>query len=174
MAINVREFPARYARVLQRALDTIRERLEHPPGPVPQDLREELLAILSKGRPIVDLVYGGGQGMCQAPYARSAGYRVLLCSKAFLPEPRSRIIRLPAVVFHELIHIARGWELDAETFENAWFSVQEGARPPDQNDWTIFKEDRYEGWWVRVNPRTRRVIDYADRPIVTFPSFHRR
>jgi hypothetical protein len=174
MAINVRDFPARYARVLHQTLGTFRERLDHPPGPIPHDLRQELLAILSRGRPVVDLVYGGAQGICQEPYARSAGYRVLLCTKAFLPEPRSRhahrVIRLPAVLFHELIHIARGWELDAETFENAWFSVEEGATPPDKNDWAIFKEDKYEGWWVRVNPRTRRVIDHADRFILTFPA----
>jgi hypothetical protein len=173
MAINTRDFPARHARILRQGLATIRKRLENPPGPIPRDLLEMLQAILTKPRPIVDLVYGGAQGVCKEPYARSAGYRVLLCAKAFLPEPRSRhaqrVIRLPAVLFHELIHIARGWELDAEAFENAWFSAEEGARSPDQNDWSIFKEDKYEGWWVQVNPRTRRVTDYADRAILTFP-----
>ncbi len=170
MAINVHDFPARYARILHHTLATIQERLEHPPGPILHDLRQELQAILSRKRPIVDLVYGGAQGLCHEPEARSAGYRVLLCTKAFLPQPRSRIVRLPAVLFHELIHVARGWELDAETFENAWFSVEEGATPPDTNDWRIFKEDNYGGWWVRVNPRTRRVIDHADRFILTFPA----
>jgi hypothetical protein len=169
MAINTRDFPASHARVLRQGLVTIRKRLEHPPGPIPHDLLQLLQAILTKPRPIVDLVYGGAQGVCKEPYARSAGYRVLLCAKAFLPEPRTRIVRLSAVLFHELIHIARGWELDAEAFENAWFSTEEGARLPDKNDWAIFKEDRYEGWWVRVNPRTRRVTDYADRVILTFP-----
>lgn len=169
MAINTRDFPAMHVRVLPQALATIRERLENPPGPIPRDLRRLLQAILTKPRPIVDLVYGGAQGICQEPYSRSAGYRVLLCAKAFLPEPRSRIVRLPAVLFHELIHIARGWELDAEAFENAWFSPEEGATPPDRNDWAIFREDKYEGWWVRVNPRTGRVTDYADRFILTFP-----
>ena len=170
MAINVREFPARYARILHLTLGGFRQRLQHPPTPIPHDLRQELLAILSRGRPVVDLVYGGAQGVCREPYARSSGYRVLICAKAFLPETQLRIVRLPAVVFHELIHIARGWDLDAETFENAWFSGREGATPPDQNDWAIFKRDRYEGWWVRVNPRTRRVIDHADRYILTFPA----
>ena len=170
MAINVRSFPARYARVLQRTLATLRQRLDHPPTPIPHDLRQELVTILSKGRPIVDLVYGGAEGPCREPYARSSGYRVLLCAKAFLPETRTRIVRLPAVLFHELIHIARGWELDAESFENACFSRQEGATPPDKNDWAIFQEDHYKGWWVRMNPRTRRVMDYADRFILTFPA----
>jgi len=169
MAIRSRDFPASYARALRRSLAIIRRQLEHPPGPMPHDLRKELQAILARDRPTVDVVYGGAQGICQEPYARSAGYRILLCTKTFLPEPRSRVIRLPAVLFHELVHIARGWELDAEAFENAWFSATEGARPPDRNDWTIFEEDKYEGWWVRVNPRTRQVTDYADRLVVTFP-----
>jgi hypothetical protein len=174
MALRISGFALPEKRALDRCLALIRERLNHPPGPIPHDLREQLLAIFLKDRPIVELVFGGAQGVCLEPYARSAGYRVLLCRKAFLPEPRSRIVRLPAVLFHELIHIARGWELDAETFENAWFSVEEGATPPDRNDWAAFREDKYRGWWVRVNPRTRRVTDYADRLIVTFPPLLRR
>lgn len=174
MALRISGFSLWQKRAVDRFLALIRERLNHPPRPIPQDLRDQLVAILTSGRPIVDLVYGGAHGVCQEPYARSAGYRILLCTRAFLPEPRSRIVRLPAVLFHELIHIARGWELDAEAFENAWLSVEEGATPPDLNDWAIFKEDKYEGWWVRVNPRTRRVTDYADRLIVTFPPLPRR
>jgi len=168
MAINSRGFPRQYTRLLRQTLATIRQRLEHPPGPMPHDLRKELQAILAGDRPIVDLAYGGADGVCQQPFARSAGYRILLCAKAFLPEPTSGIVRLPAVLFHEMVHIARGWELDAEAFENAWFSKVEGAAPPDRNDWAVFKADRYEGWWVRVDPHTRRVTDYADRLVVTF------
>ncbi len=167
--IQLFEFRPAQRSIVRKSLALIRRRIEHPPDPIPQDLRQQLRAILASDRPVVNLVYGGAQGICQAPHARSAGYRVLLCAKAFLPEPRSGIVRLPAVLFHELIHIARGWELDAEAFENAWFSVEEGARPPDRNDWAIFKADKYEGWWVRVDRRSRRVTDYADRPIVTFP-----
>lgn len=169
MAIRSRDFPPAYARALRRSLAVIRQRLEQPPGPMPHDLRNQLQAMLAGDRPIVDVVYGRAQGICQKPYARSAGYRILLCTKSFLPGPRSRVIRLTAVLFHELIHIARGWELDAEAFENAWFSATEGARPPDRNDWAIFEEDEYEGWWVHVDPHTRRVSDYADRLVVTFP-----
>jgi len=170
MALRISGFASPDKRALDRYLALIRERLNHPPGPIPHDLRDQLQAILTRDRPVVDLVYGGARGFCQEPYARSAGYRILLCAKAFLPEPWSRIVRLPAVLFHELIHIARGWELDAETFENAWFSAEEGATPPDRNDWAVFKEDKYDGWWVRVNPHTRRVTDYADRFILTFPA----
>lgn len=170
MALRISGFAPPGKRAVDRCLALIQERLSHPPRPMPYDLCGQLRAILLRGRPIVDLVYGGAQGICQEPYARSAGYRLLLCASALLPEPRSGIVRLPAVLFHELIHIARGWELDAETFENAWFSREEGARPPDRNDWAIFKEDKYEGWWVRVDPHTRQVTDYADRFILTFPA----
>ena len=164
MALRLRTFAPAHQKTLRDSLAIIRKRLQSPSGPMPQDLRESLQGILSGPRPMVDLVYGGATGLCQEPYSRSAGYRILLCEKAFTSG------RVPAVLFHELIHVARGWELDAETFENAWSSAAEGARAPTRDDWAIFKEDRYEGWWVRVDPRTRRVTDYADRLICTFPA----
>ena len=57
---------------------------------------------------------------------------------------------------------------DDRSFENALFAAK-GARPPTREDWASFAEDRYRGWWVQVDPRTRRVTDYSDRPILTFP-----
>jgi hypothetical protein len=167
--LSIQGFPAGPRRDLNAALTLIRQRLRRPPGPMPGDLLIGLRNVLSAPRPVVDLVYGGAAGACKGPFARSAGYRVLLCQKAFRPEG-SRPPRLPAVLFHELIHIVRGWELDAEAYENAWFSTEEGAEPPTRQDWGLFKEDRYEGWWVRVDRRTRLVTDYADRRIVTFPA----
>lgn len=168
MALRLRGFMPERAHAVRRGLALIQRRLNDPPGPIPGDLRAALQDILSGARPSVTLVFGGAQGACEEPYARSAGYRILLCEKSF-SSARGGQPRLPAVLFHELIHIARGWELDAEAFENAWFSREEGARPPTREDWTIFKEDGYQGWWVRVDPRTRRVTDYADRPILVFP-----
>ncbi len=162
MALRLAGFSAEYVKALRRSLALIRRRLHAPPGPLPQDLHAALQGILLGPRPVVDLVYGGAAGACQGPYSRSAGYRILLCEKAFSSG------RLPAVLFHELVHVARGWELDAEAFENAWFSSAEGARPPTRDDWATFREDEFTGWWVRVNPRTRRVTDYADRFICTF------
>lgn len=168
MAVRLLGFTSERKHTLRRSLALIQQRLNDPPSPVPQDLRAALQAILSASRPVVTLVYGGAQGACREAYARSAGYRILLCEKSF-SSARGGQPRLPAVLFHELIHIARGWELDAEAFENAWFSRAEGARPPTREDWAIFEEDGYEGWWVRVDPQTRRVTDYAERPILTFP-----
>jgi hypothetical protein len=130
---------------------------------MPSDLQAELKAILDGPRPLVDLAYGGETGVCAEACAQSAGYRIVLCKRAFDQA------RLPACLFHELVHIARGWELDAEAFENAWFKRPEGATPPTKGDWAIFKAQRYQGWWVQLNPRTGCVVDYADRLIVTFP-----
>ncbi len=167
MALRLQGFTDVQRRALSRSRTLIERRLAHLPCPVPRDLCEELQAILSARRPVVDLAYGGDGSGRPTPYARSAGYRILLYQRAF-PAPRGEAGPAP-ILFHELIHIARGWELDAEAFENAWFSPAEGARPPSKEDWTIFKAQEYRGWWVRLDPRTRRVMDYADRLVVTFP-----
>jgi hypothetical protein len=167
MGLRIQGFTTTQRRVIRRGRRIIERRLARLPCPVPLDLCEELQAILFANRPQVDLVYGGDGNGQATPYARSAGYRILLYQRAFPLDPD--VEGLAPVLLHELIHIARGWELDAETFENAWFTHAEGARAPTQDDWTIFKEQRYRGWWVRLDPRTRRVKDYADRLIVTFP-----
>ena len=169
MALRLRGFTRAQERALRRSRAGIERRLTHPPCPIPHDLRDALTAALFAARPIVDLAYGGGSGGSGTPYARSAGYRILLYQRAFTVE-KAVGSRLTAVLFHELVHIARGWELDAEAFENGCFTRAEGARPPTRDDWALFKGQRYQGWWVRVDPRTRRVTDYADRSIVTFPA----
>jgi hypothetical protein len=161
--LRLQGFPAGHRRDLTRALTVIRRRLARPPGPIPWDLLEDLRRIASGPRPIVDLVYGRGSNGCQMSYGRSAGYRILLCQKAFQEE------REMVVLFHEMIHVAFGWELDAEAFENAWFSRAEGARLPTREDWQTFNQQDYQGWWVQMNPRSRRVTDYAGRLILTFP-----
>ncbi len=167
MALRLQGFTGVQRRALGQSRRLIERRLAHLPCPVPGDLCEELETILSARRPVVDLAYGGDGGGRRTPYARSGGYRILLYQRAF-PSPQGEAGLAP-ILFHELIHIARGWELDAEAFENAWFSPAEGARRPSKDDWTIFKEQEYRGWWVRLDPRTRRVTDYADRLVVTFP-----
>lgn len=161
--LSIQGFSRSYRRELTQALGLIRQRLAHPPGPVPGDLLGDLRAILAGPRPTVDLVFGGATGACQADYARSGGYRILLCNRTFQEG------RVPAVLLHEMVHVALGWELDAEAFENAWFRRAEGARPPTRSDWETFKDQGYRGWWVQVGRRTRRVTDYADRLIHTFP-----
>ena len=168
MALRIQDFSSAQRRVVDLSRSVIERRLVHLPCPVPRDLCEELERILSARRPVVDVAYGGDGGGRRTPYARSAGYRILLYQRAFPPR-EGGAARLAPILFHELIHIARGWELDAEAFENAWFTTAEGARPPSREDWTIFKEQEYRGWWVRLQPRTRQVTDYADRLVVTFP-----
>lgn len=169
MALRVLGFTPAHRRAIRRSRKAIERRLANLPCPVPRDLVESLGAILFAERPRVDLAYGGGDGGSGTPYARSAGYRIVLYQRAFAAEPGGET-RLAPVFFHELIHIARGWELDAEAFENAWFAQTEGARPPTREDWALFRAQRYEGWWVRLDPRTRRVTDYADRFVHAFPA----
>ena len=169
MALRIQGFTTAQHRAISCARHIIERRLAHLPCPVPRDLCQELRAILFADRPRVDLAYGGDGGDHRTPYARSAGYRILLYKRA-IPSARGSERLLPPILFHELIHIARGWELDAEAFENAWFTAAEGARPPTREDWAVFKEQRYQGWWVHLDPRTRRVTDYADRFILTFPT----
>ena len=173
MALRIRGFTSIQQRAIDRSRNLIQQRLARLPCPVPLDLCEELRAILRGDRPVVDLVYGGDGAGGPTPFARSAGYRILLYKRAFASAP-GRATGLAPILFHELIHIARGWELDAECFENGWFARSEGARPPTREDWDLFKAQRYRGWWVRVDPRTRRVTDYADRLIVTFPPMSKR
>ena len=167
MAIRLREFTRTAERAIGKSLSLIRQRLRHPPRPMPHDLRIALEEIVSGKRPQVTLAFGGDSEACRDLAGRTAGYRVVLCPRAFAAGRRQRT-RLTAVLFHELIHVARGKELDAEAFENAWFP-DEGAREPTRADWASFAEDGYRGWWVHLDPRSRRVSDYSDRFIITFP-----
>jgi hypothetical protein len=66
---------------------------------------------------------------------------------------------LTAVLFHELVHVAGGWELDAEYFENLFFPEGKGATRPTYDDWPEFKEDKFQGWWVYLNTRTGHAMD---------------
>jgi hypothetical protein len=167
MAIQFRGFSRKDEKALDKSLSRIRHRLRHGPGPMPHDLRSALDEIVSGKRPVVTLAFGGTEKACQEMVARTAGYRVLLCAKVF-SKGKAKGSRLTAVLFHELIHVARGKELDSEAFENAWFQ-DEGAREPTREDWASFAEDGYRGWWVHVDRKTRRVTDYSDRFIITFP-----
>jgi hypothetical protein len=168
MAIRLRGFSAKDERALERSLSRIRECLKDPPCPMPDDLRAGLRDIVSRSSPAVTLAFGGKKGACRDMVGRTAGYRVQLCQKAFSAVSSKRS-RLTAILFHELVHVVRGKELDAEVFENALFA-KEGARPPTREDWASFEADRYRGWWVRVNPKTRRVTDYSDRLVLKFPA----
>jgi hypothetical protein len=54
------------------------------------------------------------------------------------------------VLFHELVHVAGGSELDAEAFENLLFTVEEGAVPPTGDDWASFTAHKGVGQWVKL------------------------
>lgn len=58
-------------------------------------------------------------------------------------------MRLPAVLLHELIHVACGGELDSETVENFLFR-NEGAATLTKDDFEDFISCRFRGRWYRV------------------------
>ena len=49
--------------------------------------------------------------------------------------------RRPAVLGHELVHVAHGTELDAEIVENYVFDPSEGATPPTAGDYEKFADE---------------------------------
>lgn len=66
--------------------------------------------------------------------------RIVLCRPLFALGQE----RVNAVVFHELIHVCGGYELDAEAFENHCFR-RAGATRPTRRDFRLFRECRHAG-----------------------------
>ncbi len=79
------------------------------------------------------------------PYAYTGGTCIWLCRRSLAADRP----RLAAVLFHELVHVMCGWELDAEFFENFLFR-DDGATPPDDGDLDSFAKRNWEGRWIRV------------------------
>src|SRR5512146_3281943 len=102
MALRLQGFTSVQRRALGLSRTLIERRLAHLPCPVPRDLCDELQTLLSARRPVVDLAYGGDGSGRRTPYARSAGYRILLYQRAF-PSPQGEAGLAP-ILFHELIH----------------------------------------------------------------------
>lgn len=78
------------------------------------------------------------------------------------------------MVFHELIHVCSGNELDAEAFEEVLFPVAlgAGASKPDLDDWMMFRRRNWKGRWVHLqegNATTGIVNTYfGGRPLCSF------
>jgi len=83
-------------------------------------------------------------------WACSSGYCIWIHRRTFRPSPGAPRSRLPAVLFHELVHVAGGSELDAEAFENLLFTTAEGAVPPTSDDWSSFTASQGVGQWVKL------------------------
>lgn len=158
MAIVYPDVPARYHAQLAESLALIRARVAR--APLPRDLRATLLRFLSPTRkPAVQLFLA--TRATQGRWGCSSGYCIWLHPRTFRPSPGAPHSRLTAVLFHELVHVAGGNELDAEAFENLVFNAEEGAVPPTADDWSKFAAHQGVGQWVKLagrQPAARRTV----------------
>ena len=125
-------------RFLRRHVSVILNRIYH--SGVPRELRNCIENILRGQRDIiVD---------CRPEVARCRIHRGVYIPPDGLGEieicPTS--IRMPALLFHELVHSCSGNEFDAEVYENLLFTPNEGATRPDPySDRREFENEGYRG-----------------------------
>jgi hypothetical protein len=155
-----------YRTRLQRGLDTVRERVRERRQRIPAGLQTRLRAFLESPHPQVRLFVDGGE---RGFWACSTGYCMWIRPRCFTPWAVTGSSRLPAVLFHELVHVAGGSELDAEALENALFTPKEGAVAPTAADWADFAARDYRGEWLSLNRRTGIVRDARRRVVCRFP-----
>jgi hypothetical protein len=148
MLIFDRGFPTGYQRKVRDAVEAIRK---NPNGvKLPRDLRAGLDTVLdgieTYPSPIVTrsavIAYDERE---DGPFAYTGGSCIWLCRRAL----DAGQDRLNATLFHELVHVMCGWELDAEVFEDLLF-YGKGATHPDQGDIDAFARRNWVGRWVRV------------------------
>ncbi|MFB3818224.1 MAG: hypothetical protein ACE147_11220 [Candidatus Methylomirabilales bacterium] len=147
MAIVYPDVPARFHVQLAESLALIRARVTR--AALPRDLRATLLRFLSPARTPVVQVFLGTRAT-RGRWGCSSGYCIWIQPRTFRPSPGAPRSRLPAVLFHELVHVAGGSELDAEAFENLLFTTAEGAVPPTSGDWSSFAAHQGVGQWVKL------------------------
>ena len=126
---------------------------------LPKELLDRLSAFLAKSAcatvfVAVDNSQRGGKW-----WGCSGGYCIWIHPRCFEPYGRNRAPRLTSVLFHELVHAAGGWELDAEYYENHFFGEKEGATRPNWDDLQQIIDDKYEGRWLHLDANRRRVMD---------------
>jgi len=148
MLIFDRGFPTGHQRNVRDAVEAIRK---NPTGDkLPKDLRAGLDTVLDGigtfPSPIVarsvTIAYDERDN---GPFAYTGGSCIWLCKRAF----DAGQDRLNAILFHELVHVMCGWELDAEVLENLLFHGR-GATRPDHGDIETFARGNWVGRWVRV------------------------
>jgi hypothetical protein len=147
MAIVYPDVPARYHEQLERSLALIRARVRR--AALPRDLRATLHRFFSPTRTPAVQVFLGTR-TAQGRWGCSSGYCIWIQPRTFRPAPGAPTGRLTAVLFHELVHVAGGSELDAEAFENLLFTPGEGAVPPTEEDWSSFAAQQGVGEWVKL------------------------
>jgi hypothetical protein len=146
MAIVCRkEISAKEKAQIRRALTDIKRCVHANRATLPIDLLEELTNFFNpRKRPKVEIFVSK---KTIGKWGEAGGYSIWIHPNCFGKMKSSGTSRLAAELFHELVHIANGNELDAEVFENLIFA-KKGATPPTKCDWPKFKGVDYRGWWV--------------------------
>ena len=126
---------------------------------LPKELLDRLNAFVAESTRATVFVAVDNSQRAEKWWGRSGGYCIWIHSRCFEPYGKNRVPRLTSVLFHELIHAAGGWELDAEYYENHFFGEKEGATRPNRGDLQQIIDDKYEGWWLHLDASRRRVMD---------------
>jgi len=154
--------PADKLDVLMQAVKAIRDTLGDPK--LPSDLKYSLTLLVDEEEvppsnpvpmrsPGVAIAYDPWRESAGAgPYAYTAGPCIWMCERSFAAGQA----RLEAVLCHELVHVACGWELDAEAFERALFPT--GGTAPDLGDWESFRRRSWMGRWVYLRKQGNEAV----------------
>jgi len=97
---------------------------------LPKELLDRLNSFLAKSVRATVFVAVDNSQRGGKWWGRSGSYCIWIHPRCFEPYGRNRVPRLTSVLFHELVHAAGGWELDAEYYENYFFREKEGRRAP--------------------------------------------
>ena len=128
---------------IRAALSEIRKQVQANKKRLPIDLFEELANFFAASKPPTVEIFVSKE--TAGWWGESGGESVWINPHCF-KEVKPGVSRLAAELFHELVHLANGNELDCEFFENLLFS--ETGSPPTIDDWPKFEGVEYKGWWV--------------------------
>ena len=147
---------------LRNATAATRGKLNNPK--LPRELKDTLTFLVDEEEaqsptPVptrsfgVVIAYDPWQGDVGAgPYAYTTGPCVWICERSFAAGQA----RLEAVLCHELVHVACGWELDSEAVERALFPGV--ATGPDPGDWESFRLRNWMGRWVYLRKQGSHAV----------------
>jgi hypothetical protein len=150
---------------LDESKDIIRHRLERSEK-VPRNLLDRLDRYLDdnmRGKVVEVRII---DPHTETPHwGEARGFCVHLQPRTFDPWEKTEKPRLTAVLFHELVHVAGGTELDAEVFENLLFQEDEGAWPPTLEDLREFERRKGKGAWLSLRLDTGIVTGQPQREL---------
>jgi len=146
----------------------IRKCIKDKRAKIPPPLLEELKDMLDDKRTVIEVEVKKDEQLGfpepsqgnWAHWGSGGGRYIEINSRCFDPwtkKGKEKPPRLTAVLLHEMVHIAGGNELDAESFENILVSEKDGAVPPSKEDEKEFRDCKYCGVYVSMNRKTRRV-----------------